>query len=118
MPFLKFINTYFKDADLKYIIDLNKKYNLELDKLYNSSKTYFEFLLSVKTKIDDKEEICKFFGTFLYTFMNDISNGITAIILSNYWIFSTEHIYKIKFKEEPVTESEILTGGDYLITLL
>lgn len=119
MPFLKFINTYFKDNDLKYVIDLNKHYNLELDKLYNNSKTYFEFLLSVKTKINDKEEICKFFGIFLYTFMNDISNGIIANILGNYWIFSTSHIYKIKFKEEPFIESESLTGGaDNLAELL
>ena len=118
MPFLKFINTYFKGADLKYIVDLNNKYSLKLDELYNSSKTYVEFLSTVKTKIDNKEEICKFFGTFLYTFMNDISNGITSNILGDYWIFSTKNIYKIKFKETPVTESESLTGGDYLTQLL
>ena len=118
-PFFTFIKQYFRDNDLKYIVDLNNKYNLEFDKLYNTTKTYSEFFNKLKDKINDKSEICSFFGIFLFRFMDDISNKLTTTILEDYWIFSTDIINtnKIKFREEQV-DVVSLNGGEYFTELL
>ena len=122
LPFLRFINTYFRDRDLKYVVDLNNRYNLQLDKLYSSSKTYSELFHTVKEKIGDKEEVCIFFGIFLFRFMNDISNETTSKILGDFWIFPTENIIKVHFREEPIDEPIDepleLTGGYHFTELL
>lgn len=118
-PFFTFIKQYFRDNDLKYIVDLNNKYNLELDKLYNTTRTYSEFFNKLKEKIKDKSEICSFFGIFLFRFMGDISDKLTTTILGDYWIFSTDiiHTNKIKFREEQV-DIVSFNGGEYFTELL
>jgi hypothetical protein len=80
--------------------------------------TYSEFFHTVKDKIGDKSEVCRFFGIFLFRFMNDISSETTSKILGDFWIFPTENIIKVHFREEPVDEPLELVGGDYFTELL
>ena len=50
--------------------------------------------------------------------MNDISSETTSKILGDFWIFPTENITKVHFREEQVDEPLELVGGDYFTELL